>query len=310
MTLRWGQRERVCGVQKVGRVVAVAAVVGALVSGCGSGPSQVGSAVIIGSTAVPVEQVQSRLDTALGKKDTVAQLASSGVGPPEIAREVVTRTVLHDLLTRTATAEGIAVSEADVDAALAQAGGVDEALGQSIYDLPALRERVRDRLVAARYAQRVLPGLTVTADLIAATSAADAAAKARVLAAGGPEADALFTQNPDTSRRGMAYQAATSPEAAATVLFGLSPGRTAWFQPSAQGGWIVLKVTDRQTAPAPDAAASSSLSESDLSTIGERLMQPVAEQVGVRVNPRYGVWDPISLRVLPPGQVDGAILPA
>jgi hypothetical protein len=30
----------------------------------------------------------------------------------------------------------------------------------------------------------------------------------------------------------------------------------------------------------------------------------------VRVNPRYGVWDPISLRVVPPDQVDGAILPA
>jgi hypothetical protein len=287
----------------------VAVTVGAVVSGCGGGPSQVGSAVIVGSTAVPLEQVQSRLDVALGKTDAIAQLASSGVGPPEIARDVVTRTVLHDLLTRTAATEGIVVTEAEVDNALTEGGGADAALEQTLYDLPALRERVRDQLIAARHAQRAVPGLTVTADLIAATSRDDAAEKARVLAAGGPDADALFTQNPDTSRRGMSYQAATSPEAASTVLFGLPPGRTAYFQPSPQSGWIVLKVTDRKEDPNADPSAVAALGESDLATIGERLMQPLAEEIGVRVNPRFGVWDPISLRVVPADQADGAILP-
>jgi hypothetical protein len=295
--------------RRVGRVLAAVAVVGAVVSGCGGGPSQVGSAVIVGSTAVPLEQVQSRLDVALGKKDAVAQLASSGVGPPDIARDVVTRTVLHDLLDRTAAADGIVVTEADVDAALAEGGGAEAALEQTLYDLPALRERVRDRIVAARHAQRVVPGLTVTADLIAATSRDDAAEKARILAAGGPEADALFAQNPDTSRRGMSYQAATSPEAASTVLFGLPPGRTAYFQPSPQSGWIVLRVTDRREDPNANPSPVAALGESDLATIGERLLQPLAEQVGVRVNPRFGVWDPISMRVVPENQTDGGILP-
>jgi hypothetical protein len=291
------------------RAVAVAATVAAVVSGCAGGPNQVGSAVIIGSTSVPIEQVQSRLDVALGKTGAVAQLAASGVGPPEIARDLVTRTVLHDLIARTAAAERITVSEADVDSALEQGGGADAALDQTLYDLPALRERVRDRIIAARYAQKEVPGLTVTADLIAAASQDDAEQKARVVAAGGPAADALFAQNPDTSRRGMPYQAATSPEAAATVLFGLPPGRTAYFQPSPQSGWIVLRVTDRRTEPNADPSAVAGLGESDLATIGERLLQPLAEQVGVRVNPRYGVWDPISLRVVPADQTDGAILP-
>ena len=295
---------------KLGRVVAVVVAAGALVSGCGGGPSQIGSAVIIGSTAVPMEQVQSQLDIALGKTDAISQLQSSGVGPPQIAREVVTRTVMHDLLARTAAAENIAVSDPEVDSALEQSGGADEALDQSIYDLPALRERVRDRIIAARHAQRVIPGLTVTADLITAQSVDDAKAKAQVLATGGPGVDALFEQNPDTSRRGMSYQAASSPQAAATALFGLLPGRTAYFQPSPQSGWIVLRVTDRQEAPNADPTAAAALSESDLATLGERLMQPGAEQVGVRVNPRYGIWDPISMSVIPESQADGAVLPA
>ena len=290
------------------RAALVMATVGAVVSGCADAPSQVGSAVIIGSTSVPIDQVQSRLDVALGKTDTVAQLAASGVGPPEIARDLVTRTVLHDLISRTAATERIGVSDADVDAALQQGGGAEATLDQTIYDLPALRERVRDQLIAARYAQKEIPGLTVTADLIAATSQDDAEQKARIVAAGGPAADALFAQNPDTSRRGMPYQAATSPEAASTVLFGLPPGRTAYFQPSPQSGWIVLRVTDRRTEPNADPSAVANLGEADLATIGERLLQPLAEQVGVRVNPRYGMWDPISLRVVPADQVDGAIL--
>jgi hypothetical protein len=294
----------------MGRVVAAVAAVGVVVSGCGSGPSQVGSAVIVGSTAVPLERVQQRLDVALGKSDTLAQLEASGVGPPEIARDVVTRTVLHHLLARTAAAEGIVVSEADVDAVLEDSGGVAAALEQSLYDLTALRERVRDRIIAIRYAERLVPGLTVTADLIAATSQDDAAAKARVLAAGGPEAGALFEQNPETSRRGLSYQAATSPEAAATVLFGLPVGRTAYFQPNPQqSSWIVLRVTDRRDDPNADPAAVAALGESDLAAIGERLTQPLAEEVGVRVNPRYGVWDLVSMRVVAADEAGGEILP-
>jgi hypothetical protein len=295
--------------RQVGRVLAVVATVGAVVSGCGSGPSQVGSAVIVGQTAVPLEQVQGQLDAALSKPGIADRLAASGVGPPDIARDVVTRTVLHDLLARTAAAEQIAVSEADVDAALEQSGGADAALAQTRYDLPGLRERVRDQIIAARHAQRVVPGLTVTADVIGASSREDALDKARILAAGGPQVDALFAQNEGTSVRGMAYKGADSPEAASTVLFGLPPGATAYFQPNAQSGWIVLRVDDRREEPNADPSAVAALGQSDLATIGERLLQPLAGQVGVRVNPRFGVWDPISMRVVPENQVQGAILP-
>jgi len=296
--------------RQVGRALAAVATVGVVVSGCGSEPSQVGSAAIVGSTAVPLDQVQSRLDVALGKTDAVAQLSASGIGAPDIARDVVTGAVLHDLLARTAAAEGITVTEADVDAALQESGGADAALSQSLYDLSAVRERTRDRIIAVRHAERLAPALTVTADLIATDSRDDAAAKARVLAAGGPEADALFDGNEQNSRRSLAYKAVDSPEAASTVLFGLPVGRTAYFQPNPQqDNWIVLRVTDRQEDPNADPNAASTLGEADLAAIGQRLLQPLADEVGVRVNPRYGVWDPVSMRVVAADQQSGAILP-
>ena len=132
--------------RQVGRALAVVATVGVVVSGCGAGPSQVGSAVIVGTTSVPLEQVQSRLDVALGKTDVVAQLASSGVGAPDIARDVVTGAVMHDLLARTAATEGITVSEADVDAALQAAQR-----GSKVWAATPARERAEILVRAAQW---------------------------------------------------------------------------------------------------------------------------------------------------------------
>lgn len=305
-------RERLSAVRRqVGRVVAAVAVVGAAVSGCSGGPSQAGSAVIIGNAAVPLEVVQSRLDVALGKTDLVAELGAQGIGAPEIARDVVTRTVLHDLLDRAAERAGIVVSAADVDAEIAAGGGVEAAVGSSLYDETALRERIRDQLVAVALAERSVGRLAVTADLFAAGSRADADRAAAVIAEGGPEADALFELNPQTAGRGIEYRAATNPEVASTVLFGSPAGSTVVFQPSPeQSGWLVLRITERDTdAPPVEPGATDQLAQGDLAAIGERLVQPLGEEVGVRVNPRYGVWDPIQLRVVGEDQLSGTILP-
>ncbi|MHA6796699.1 hypothetical protein ACVGVM_24775 [Pseudonocardia bannensis] len=283
------------------------AVVGAVVSGCGSGPSQVGSAVIVGADAVPLAEVQSRLDVALAKTEAVSQLASRGVGSDDIARDVVSRAVVHDLLARTAAAEGIVISDAQIDAELAANGGAELAVQSSLYDLPALRERVRDELVAAELARRHIDGLAVTVDVAAATSREDAEAKARAIAAGGAAADAVFAVN---AQRGLQFRATSDPEAAAMAFFGTTDGRIVVFQPAPeQSGWIVLRVAERRTdAPPAGPSVASQIDQATLVKIGERMLQPLADEIGVRVNPRYGVWDPIRLRVVAEGQEAGAIL--
>lgn len=295
--------------KQVGRVITAVAVVGAVVGGC-AGPSQAGAAVIVGSDVVSLESVQSRLDAVLARTDLVAQVTEQGGGPADIARDIVTREVLHDLLTRQAAATGVTVVDADIDAAIEEQGGVDQLLQTTFSDLAGLRDRVRDELIAGKLAQRSVAGLSVTADLIAATSREEAEQVAQVLSAGGPEADALLTGNPETSVKGMVYEAATNPDVARTVLFGSPVGATVLFQPDpAQASWIVFRVTDKRTDARPDPAAAAEISQEQLVAIGERLMQPVADEVGVRVNPRYGVWDPIRLRVVPEDQTAGAILP-
>jgi hypothetical protein len=294
---------------QVGRVAVAVAVIGAVLSGCG-GPSQAGTAVFVGDHAVPLERVQSQLDTLLAKQDLVAQYSAQGGSPAELARNIVTRVIKHDLLVRRAAEEGIVITDAQVDAQIAEAGGADALLEALMwYDLPTLRERVRDDLIAAELAQREVGGLVVTADLVAATSRADAEAAAAALQAGGAQADALFA-DPRTSVRSQTFVAANSPENAGTVLFGVPAGSVISFQPNPQQStWIVARVVDRRTDAPSDPATVGSISRSQLVAIGERLLQPTANEVGIRVNPRYGVWDPIPMQVVAEDQQSGTVLP-
>jgi hypothetical protein len=294
--------------RQVGRLVSGVVVVAAVATGCGSGPGQAGSAAIVGGTAIPLSAVQSQLDVALTRTEQVEQLAAQGGGPPDISRSIVTTEVLGELLSRRAAEEGVVVTDAQIEARLAEAGGAEQVLASSIYDAPTLRERVRDDLVATELGRRVI-GTVVTADLVAATSEEEAGEKARALAAGGPAADALFA-DPRISRRGEVYDSATTPEVASVVLFGAPTGSVVAFQPAAdQSGWIVARIADRRQGPPPPAAALEAIGGAQLLAIGERSVQPVADEVGVRVNPRYGVWDPVSLRVVPEDQRTGLVLP-
>jgi hypothetical protein len=295
------------------RVIVLAVVIGALVSGCGSGPSQVGSAAIIGPTAVPTQDIEARLDQALSRTEIVDQLSAQGITTPDIVRDIVTQSVLHELSVVAARENGIVVTDADVDAELASLGGPDAVLERFLGDLPTVRERVWDQLVAERLATQQVSTLAVTVDIVGVASRSDAEAAAKILAAGGPAADAYFAANPETSRRGYEYRASTNPEVAISPVFGTPVGGAGWFQPvPGQDSWIAFRVVDRRTdAPPvpPDMDALAQVGKSGLVEIGTRQLQPVADAVGVRVNPRYGVWDQVSLRVLDEDQVAGGILP-
>jgi hypothetical protein len=291
---------------QVGRVLAAMVVVGAVVSGCG-GPSQADAAVIVGDSVVSLESVQTQLTGALQRVPAGSLQQDT---PSAIARDIVTNEVLHGLIERQSAAAGIVVSDADIDTFIAQQGGADALLQNSILDTAGLRQQVRDHLLTAELARRAVGGMQVTADLVAATSRQEAQQDAQKLAAGGPAADALL-RDPQTSQRDSQYKAATTPEAADTVLFGMAVGDTVYFQPNPQQStWIVARVTDRRDDVPSDPAAVSQISQDQLASIGKRMLQPVADQLGVRVNPRYGVWDPIQLRVVPADQTSGGIVRA
>jgi hypothetical protein len=292
---------------KVGRALAAVVIVGAVVSGCG-GPIQAGSAAVVGDTTVPLDQVQTQLGTLLARVPADQRQPDTSAS---LARDVVTNELLHNLLTRAATEQHITVTDADVDAFITQQGGAEALLQNSVLDLEGLRQQAHDFLVATELGRRAAPGLVVTLDLVGSANRADAEAKARTLAAGGPAADALFT-NAGTAKRGVQVAAVTDTQNAGSVVFGTPVGDVVAYQPDPQQAtWNVFRVTQRSTDARPaDPAAVSALSLQQLYLIGQRTLQPEADDLAVRVNPRYGVWDQVALRVVPADQTSGLVIAA
>lgn len=281
-------------------MVAAVALVVAVVAGCG-GPGQAGAAVIVGDEVVPVEVVQARLDDALSRPGLQDELAAQGVGAPDLAREIVAGLVLRELLERAAATAGVTVTDDDVDREVDANGGVEALLAAAPYDETVLREIVRNQLISVRLGERRAAELgAVDADVVVTQSREEAEAAAQALLAGGPAADALF--GGQNSRRG-----ATVPvvaETAAWPLFGVPVGSAVVFQPSQdQAGWWAALVTGVR-GPEGDAEP---VPETALASLGRQAARPVAAEVGLRVNPRYGRWDPVTLGVVPDGFDTGRI---
>lgn len=296
----------------IGRVVRAAVavgIVGGLVAGCGAGPSRLGSAAIIGDTVLPASVVKERVQYGLSRTDVVERLQTqAGVGPDELARDIVTQGVVHELARRAAADAGIVVTDADVDAEFAARGGA-EAADQTPFMVPVLKERLHDDLVRQRLAAAQVDKLAVVLDVVAAPTAAEAERTTRALVAGGAQAAEVFAAHPDAARA-VEFRASDHPELATTVPFGTPAGGGGWYQES-PGVWIAFRVVDRKLdAPAEGRRADvvPQLTEADLAAIGRRLLQPIATRTGVVVNPRYGVWDPVTMRVIDPDNVAGMVL--
>ncbi len=91
-----------------------------------------------------------------------------------------------------------------------------------------------------------------------------------------------------------------TPTVAPTGVFNAQAGSVIVY-PS-RDGFYVIRILERTVEPgrltAADLTAQELVGKFDL---GALLLAPYAEQAGVTVNPRLGVWDPLSLQVVPGG---------
>ncbi len=154
------------------------AVLTALVAGltaCGSGPSQVNSAVIVDGKSISVDEVQGLLDKVVREQPAAKPLAQQHK-LDLVAREAVSQLVLHQLLTKAAArGEASRVEREDVDQAMAQDpfkdklptdGSVppDALASQLVYRARDLRDTVTDQVLLAQLADKYFDKLQVTMD--------------------------------------------------------------------------------------------------------------------------------------------------
>jgi hypothetical protein len=290
-----------------GAVLAVAALALGLLAGCGSGPSQVGAAAIVDDRVVPLDQVQQQLNTVLTKEgpDAKAQL-KAGEQLDDVSRQIVSLEIQHELLMIAAQRERLSVDESRVTRLVDQLGGAQAASRGTIYTAENFRERARDQLLAVELGRKYLPRLAVTIDYTTVNTRAEAERRTRQLAAAGA-VGAREQIRADVERGAAAaldqrIVAARNPSFASAPLFGVSEGTVVAFPSETQAGsWLVTVVTSRNTSAggSQPAAGTEGLEQSLLAAIGLRQLAMTADRVGVRLNPRFGVWDPVSLQAVP-----------
>ncbi|AIG73743.1 Conserved putative secreted protein [Amycolatopsis japonica] len=307
-----------------------------LLAGCNAGPGQVGAAVIIDGKTVSVDRVQQLIDKAVREHPYGQQLASEHK-LDLVGREIVRQEILHDLTERAAQREGVRVDESLVVNAL-QNDPLAKPMEANPQNDPALsvqqlvarvrdhRDALVDAALQTQLAMKYLDKLTVTFDFssVSSTDATGSDAdklreqaieKAKKFAASPNAAAELIAQDQQTADTqagtGQKLPAMQSPATAATVLFGLEPNTVAAFQPTPQQPlWVVVVMRERAADKPVASDQATQPTAQQLAGVGIRLLQPYLDQVDLKVNPRYGVWDVVGMDLAPnEASKKGIVLP-
>lgn len=281
---------------------------GFVLAGCGSGPSQVNSAAIIGDRSVPLDDVQQEIDWLLDNVPQ-AQQAQRQRKVDMYAREVVRGRVIHELTQMAAKREGIRADRGEIDELIRGSGGAEQVSRSAGVEPSRVRDLASDQVVLQELARKYLGSLSV--DLLGTVVSGDepgSSAKEKATELGKRIADDPDRAQATLQQAGhqlvdekldFAETLQNDPELATSAVFGSQEGTVVVIQPSRQqAGWLVGLVTDRRTSGQDDSPASQ-VNPEYLYFAGLRMLQPLAEEAGVRLNPRYGVWDEAALSPAP-----------
>jgi hypothetical protein len=282
------------------------AAVGLLVGGCGVGSSQLGAAAFVDGTEIPLNQVHGQLVTVLAKEgpEVRAQLEEAHQ-LDALSRNIVTVRIRHQLLEIAARRAGLAVDQDRVNRLIKEVGGAEAASKGTIFDANGYRQRASDKLLMVALGRAVLRNSAVTVDYTTADTRTAAKQRVEELAQAGStrarqliDADVRAGKDAELGKR---IVAADDPIFATTPAFGVAEGTVVAFQLGDTKPWVIMVITnrtDRGAQPSDHAPSIDQIDPAVLEAIGLRQLGQLGQQLGVRLNPRYGVWDPVSLHAV------------
>jgi hypothetical protein len=293
-------------VRRVLRAAAGVAAVGLLIGGCSLGSSQLGAAAFIGGTEIPMEQVHDQLETVLAKEGPQARVQlAAGHQLDDVSRKIVTVRIRHQLDEIAAQRAGLTVDQAQVDRLIKEVGGAEAASKGTIFDAAGYRERARDKVLMAQLGRAALRNSAVTVDYTTADTRTAAKRRVDELSQAGStgarqliDADVRAGKDAELGKR---IVAADDPIFATTPAFGVAEGNVVAFQPDDTKPWLIMVVENRTSRGAQASDHAPHIDQIDpavLEAVGLRQLAQVSQDVGVRLNPRYGIWDPLTMQVV------------
>ncbi|GAB3871017.1 hypothetical protein GCM10029964_006570 [Kibdelosporangium lantanae] len=311
------------------RSIVLVSAAAALVAGCSTGQGDPTVAATVGGVRVStVDQVQQRLNDLLARNKQVQDLAAQHK-LDQVARAIVTHDVVHQLITEAAKRQNITTDEGLVAQLAPILNNPDQQQGQdpvqaAVESSYPVTDVTRDKLLLAELVQKNVGRVSSVIDVAFISKADDARALAQQVAAAPDKADALFNataQNgtaapnhepqinsswggPVDSQTGQPTDTNGYLQAAG-LPFTWLPAKSVlvWLQNGQDGTYYAVVYTKQKATAAkqPD-VDTSSVTPGQLAQVGRVTLVGVAQELGVQLNQRYGLWDPIDLNVVPGDQ--------
>ena len=296
---------------------------GIALSGCNTDP---GSAAVVGSTTISVNQLSSMVKRAYADPQAASTLGSK----VDFQRSQLSRLVSSAVLRKAAEDRGITLTEGEVDQRLqqfvAQAGSL-KALQQqaekSGFAASDLRGLVRDVLLQEKLGDALVKDATVPEAALRQLyqqniDQFDQVHAAHILVKDKKTADAVLAQakaHPGSfAALAKKYSIDTGSAANggdlgfaghssfvtpfADAIFSHKPGSI--FEVQTQYGWHVVKVIDRRTTTFEQAAPNlrRAALQQQLQQREAKVFAETAAKLGVHVNPRFGRYDAATNQVV------------
>lgn len=281
------------------KLAGAVAITGALLAGCGSGPSKVDAAAIVGNQTIPLGDLQYQVTKVLADKP-VARQAQQQHKMDMPTRGLLTIAVQHDLVNQVSGKLGLQADPGQVQQAM-QSPQLDQTLQNQVFDRDSYAQYLTDRTKLEDLARKQAPGLQVTMDLAMVGDPNQAKDIARKIAASPQDTQQLMQSAGGKVSMGEKISPMEDLQTAvSTPLFAAKEGTVVAFPSGGQSTqWFVARVISRQQGPATKAATQQlkQVDPASLAELGQMLLAPYAQQIGVTVNPRYGVWDDLALAV-------------
>ena len=249
------------------------------------------SAAIVGTTTITEQSIFDQTAQASGRANqplTVDQLAFGN-------RLFTTQDIRSALLTEVAQQRGIVVTDSQVNAAMAGSNATS-----GTRDARSYRELLLlEALLSGQGAEPIAyTNVTVTVDG-ARTATRDQAVEVRKAVLAAPADAPIPALDGADPFQSESLDLSAPPDQLIDGVLSARPGDVLINEGT--DGFYVIRVTDRSEQPV-QVSATTILTGQNLAAqrqIGEvALLQRYAEQVGVTVNPRMGVWDPVALQVV------------
>ncbi|QUQ69211.1 SurA N-terminal domain-containing protein [Kutzneria sp. CA-103260] len=303
-------------------VLAACAAVGALVTGCGAGPGgEIGAAAVVGGSTVSLDTVQADITSVLADNAAARQLQQQKPSTfPPIARTVVQLAVWDEVTKQLAAKLGVKVNEEQVDRAYTQqtASGQLPSFSDTA-NIPVkgdlLKGYLRDSLLWNAIGAKQVRTTSVTFDYAVTQDRNGAQALVDKVVANPGQHAQIFTaamagaQSQDGSAPKSTVNQTGSPATTPQELgpmFAANAGSVLAFPVQQENIWVVAYVIKRSDN-AGDTTGGQDVSQI-AAGFGQSQMVRYAQQVGVTLNPRFGVWEPLTGFVSPSAGESSSIM--